>query len=99
MESRLEDSDSVILRREFASAAVFREHASSSYQPQRTFNICNSVVFPALSRPRNRSFACLFISPRAERVSQTVVRSISAVAQERSCLGEFASGRATTYTS
>lgn len=39
---------------------------------QRTFSICNSVVLPALSRPRNRSFACLFISPRAERVSQTV---------------------------
>jgi hypothetical protein len=39
---------------------------------QRTFNICNSVVFPALSRPRNRSFACLFKSPSDARVSQTI---------------------------
>lgn len=44
----------------------------------RTFSICNSVVFPALSRPRNRSFACLFRSPSDARVSQTVGRSMSA---------------------
>lgn len=56
-------------------------------QPQRTFNICSSVVFPALSRPRNRSFACLFISPRAERVSQTVVRSGSAAVHNGSASG------------
>lgn len=35
-----------------------------------TFNICKSVVLPALSRPRNKSFACLLRRPRDERTSQ-----------------------------
>lgn len=112
MKGRLEDSDSVILREIFALVAVvLSEHASSSsspqprlhssdrYQPQHTFNICNSVVFPALSRPRNRSFACLFISPRAERVSQTVGRSVSVVVQDGLPWQGFLGDKAATYTS
>jgi hypothetical protein len=33
------------------------------------FNMWSSVVFPALSRPRKRSFACLFKRPREARIS------------------------------
>lgn len=47
----------------------------------RTFNICNKVVFPALSRPRNRSFACLLRRPSEARVSQTVQTNMSACYQ------------------
>lgn len=43
-----------------------------------TFNICSNVVFPALSRPRNKSFACLLSRPRDERTSQTGWRAMSA---------------------
>lgn len=39
-----------------------------------TFSICRRVVFPALSRPRKSSLACLFIKPSEERTSQTVRR-------------------------
>ena len=34
--------------------------------------MCNKVVLPALSRPRKRSLACLFRSPREASTSQTV---------------------------
>ncbi len=44
---------------------------------RRTFNMCNSVVLPALSRPRNRSLACLFSRPREARASQTSMHRIS----------------------
>ena len=77
----------------------------SGYQARLTFNICNSVVFPALSRPKNRSFACLFISPRAERVSQTIARySYQQDVPERALEGRFAKGswgaaKTATYTS
>lgn len=37
-----------------------------------TFNMCSSVVLPALSRPRKRSLACLLRSPSEARTSQTV---------------------------
>lgn len=37
----------------------------------RTFNMCSRVVLPALSRPRNSSFACLLRRPRDARTSQT----------------------------
>ena len=37
-----------------------------------TFSICSSVVLPALSKPRNRSLACLLSSPREARTSQTM---------------------------
>lgn len=86
MESRLENSNSVILYViRFISVCPLLSRYSScasntcvllpfvfrgSYP--RTFNICNSVVFPALSRPRNRSLACLFKSPKDASVSQTV---------------------------
>lgn len=46
-------------------------------EPYRTFNMCKRVVFPALSRPRNRSFACLLRSPSDARTSQTVNGSVS----------------------
>jgi len=39
---------------------------------KHTFNMCKSVVFPALSKPRNSNLACLFKSPREARTSQTV---------------------------
>lgn len=35
----------------------------------RTFSMCRRVVFPALSRPRKRSLACLLSKPRLERTS------------------------------
>jgi hypothetical protein len=34
-----------------------------------TFNMCSSVVLPALSRPRNRSLACLLRRPSEARIS------------------------------
>ena len=34
-------------------------------------SMCRSVVFPALSRPRKRSFACLLARPREARRSKT----------------------------
>lgn len=34
-----------------------------------TFNMCSSVVLPALSRPRNRSLACLLRRPSEARTS------------------------------
>lgn len=37
-----------------------------------TFNMCKSVVFPALSSPKNKSLACLLVSPKLARTSQTV---------------------------
>lgn len=39
---------------------------------KHTFSMCSSVVLPALSRPRKRSFACLFNRPRDARTSQTM---------------------------
>jgi len=39
--------------------------------------MCSKVVLPALSRPRKRSFACLFISPKDERTSQTGSQIVS----------------------
>ena len=39
-----------------------------------TFNMCNNVVFPALSSPRKRSLACLLRRPRDARTSQTIGR-------------------------
>jgi len=84
VKSRLEDGDSVILHgSQYQPCASHpRRACQSSMQTadledyerihQRTFNICNSVVFPALSRPRNSSFACLFRSPSDARVSQTI---------------------------
>jgi len=83
MESRLEDSDSVVLRdrvhqqlafiKECKQHCIYRAISSplEGGRSQRTFNMCNSVVFPALSKPRKRSFACLFKSPSDARVSQT----------------------------
>jgi hypothetical protein len=85
MESRLENRNSVILH-DFQHQPIFlspsgtqpavhprrRSRGLGTGPRQRTFNICNSVVFPALSRPRNRSFACLFRSPSDARVSQTI---------------------------
>lgn len=35
------------------------------------FSMCRSVVFPALSRPRKSSFACLLARPREARRSKT----------------------------
>lgn len=34
-------------------------------------SMCRSVVFPALSRPRKRSFACLLARPSEARRSKT----------------------------
>jgi hypothetical protein len=117
MESRLEDGDSVILRRTYDISSCplpIKQQSTqhkllstyiSGYQARLTFNICNSVVFPALSRPKNRSFACLFISPRAERVSQTIARySYQQDVPERALEGRFAKGswgaaKTATYTS
>ena len=36
---------------------------------QLTFNMCSSVVLPALSRPRNRSLACLLRRPSEAKMS------------------------------
>jgi hypothetical protein len=83
MESRLENSDSVVLRKEAYQRVSISIQACplmtmpcveprQKNPPHHTFNMCNNVVFPALSRPRNRSFACLFRSPKDARVSQTV---------------------------
>jgi hypothetical protein len=92
VESRLEDSDSVILRNLYISAAVFEvevgvaglwQLAQEEVASQHTFSMCNSVVFPALSRPRNRSFACLFNNPSDARVSQT------RMPDNRQCVLEF----------
>ena len=46
----------------------------SSNGEKPTFNMCKRVVFPALSRPRNSSFACLFRRPKEARMSQTKER-------------------------
>ena len=54
-----------------------RPHKMRQHLFVPTFNICNKVVFPALSRPRNRSLACLFRSPKEARVSQTIGRELS----------------------
>jgi hypothetical protein len=85
MESRLENSDSVVLYNKAyqqwsntpcLQAVIYASQSSDrSARYQHTFNMCNSVVFPALSRPRNKSFACLFRRPREARVSQTVERT------------------------
>lgn len=42
-----------------------------------TFSMWSSVVFPALSRPRKSSFACLFVRPSDWRTSQTIVAFVS----------------------
>lgn len=83
MKSRLKDCNSIVL---YAPSHVSCIHsdANNVYDVraplnnsrtglffQRTFSMCSSVVFPALSKPKNRSLACLFISPRDERTSQT----------------------------
>ena len=39
------------------------------------FSMCNSVVFPALSRPRNKILACLLRRPSEARTSQLYDRS------------------------
>ena len=84
MESRLKNSDSIVLQdhknqqmsfaQDCKQICVHRRSVANCHgaPSQRTFNICSNVVFPALSRPRNRSFACLFKSPSDARVSQTV---------------------------
>ena len=46
-----------------------RKRKRKGWATMRTFNIWSSVVFPALSRPKKSSFACLFISPRDARTS------------------------------
>ena len=38
--------------------------------------MCSSVVFPALSRPKNSSLACLLSRPSDDRTSQTRCRSL-----------------------
>jgi hypothetical protein len=66
----------VLNPRSFHSSAS-SEDSSSRYQyrkknstsNQLTFNMCSSVVLPALSRPRKRSLACLFNRPSEARTS------------------------------
>lgn len=85
MECRLENRDTIVLHwlRRKVSLTYFRGHTqvqSRWGRPSRfvilligfgshTFNMCSRVVFPALSRPRNSSFACLLSKPREERTS------------------------------
>ena len=59
------------LRRVFLPS-VENSHLSMCFKKSQTFNMCNSVVLPALSSPRKRSLACLFNRPSDARTSQTV---------------------------
>lgn len=68
MQSRLQDSYTVILLDPPTSVVRIPEESGTSLL---TFNMWSSVVFPALSSPRKRSFACLFMSPRDASTSQT----------------------------
>ena len=57
---------------QYLCCSFIRTAASIDRVKWHTFNMCNRVVFPALSRPRNRSFACLLSRPKEARTSQTV---------------------------
>lgn len=70
MQRGLQDRNTVIL-----SPFVSKPSLTPLKYPEPTFNMCKSVVFPALSRPRNSSLACLFSKPSAESVSQTIAPS------------------------
>ena len=69
------DSESAIFcsfcRCPFEDCTTWGEAPWSELWWKRTFNMCSRVVFPALSSPRNRSFACLFNKPRDASTSQT----------------------------
>ena len=45
------------------------QHFSCRHKWVHTFSMCRRVVFPALSRPKNSNFACLFSRPREARIS------------------------------
>ena len=75
MQSWLKDCHAVVLCGGSLSASIYLRCSvqvkKMSDGQTRTLSMCSRVVLPALSRPRKRSLACLFIKPREARTSQT----------------------------